>query len=385
MSSQEESNNSDTSSDGSFYELAGLGAVLGAYAGGRYFATPLATHHPPLFPYLSGRQWVELNLHDSAKCYKNFCMKPAAFMQLHQLLVTNYGLQSTRQFDTVEALAMFLWARGTGQSCRQIQDRFERSLDTISRKMGNVADAMFSFAHTIIVPKDPNYTQLHPRLLPYAPYFDGCIGAIDGTHIRARINHDSRLDFINRKGCTTFNVLAIVDMDMRFTYVGMGRAGSCHDMAVLRDCMATANYPHPSPGRYYLVDSGYALDKGYLGPYRSTRYHLEEFRRRGAETMQEKFNYHHASLRNVVERAFGVLKAKWHILREVPLYAREKQTKMIIACCAVHNFLLDRALKLHPQRSMPRNVDYDMSLWVAANATMYMAIVRDWISLGISC
>lgn len=31
LSSQEESNNSDTSSDGSFYELAGLGAALGAY------------------------------------------------------------------------------------------------------------------------------------------------------------------------------------------------------------------------------------------------------------------------------------------------------------------------------------------------------------------
>ncbi|WVZ76055.1 LOW QUALITY PROTEIN: hypothetical protein U9M48_024057, partial [Paspalum notatum var. saurae] len=312
MSSQEESNNSDTSSDGGFYGLAGLaglGAALGAYAGGRYFATPLATHHPSMFPHLTSRQWVELNLHDSVRCYNNFRMQPTAFMQPHQLL-----------------------------------DRFERSLDTISRKMGNVPDAMFSFAHTIIVPKDPNYTQLHPRLLPYAPYFDGCIGAVDGTHIQARINHDSRLDFINRKGCTNFNVLAIVDMGMRFTYVGAGRAGSCHDMAVLWDCMAMANYPHPPPG--------YTLDKGYFGAVPQCMV--------PSQRVQEKFNYHHASLRNVVERAFGVLKEKWHILREVSFFAREKQTKMIIACCAVHNFLLDRALELQPERSMPRNVDYDV-------------------------
>ncbi|WVZ86856.1 hypothetical protein U9M48_033577 [Paspalum notatum var. saurae] len=137
-------------------------------------------------------------------------------------------------------------------------------------------------------------------------------------------------------------------------------------------------------GRYYLVDSGYALCEGYLGPYRSTRYHLEEFRRRGAETREEKFNYHHASLRNVVERAFGVLKAKWHILEAVPFYARKKQTKMIIACCALQNFLLDRHLARQPEPFTPVTVDAAMSLWVAANASSDMATVRDWISIGIS-
>jgi hypothetical protein len=118
------------------------------------------------------------------------------------------------------------------------------SLDIISRKMGDVADAMFSFAQTVIAPKDPTYTHVHHRLFPYAPYFDGCIGALDGTHSLARINHESRLDFINRKGPASFNVLAIVDMDMCFTYVGGGMVGSCHDMAVLRDCIETTNFPH---------------------------------------------------------------------------------------------------------------------------------------------
>jgi hypothetical protein len=82
-------------------------------------------------------------------------------------------------------------------------------------------------------------------------------------------------------------VLGIVDMDIRFTFVGAGRAGSSHDMSVSRDCMEFPNYPHPPPGililylhsickcgnrvltnggydfwctrRYYLVDSRYAV------------------------------------------------------------------------------------------------------------------------------
>jgi hypothetical protein len=184
LSSQEESNNSDTSSDGSLYELAGLGAALGAYAAGRYCEPPpLGNPNPPLIPHLTGRQWVELNLHDRLRCYSNFRMIPEDFIQLHRILVANHGLQSSQQFDGVEALAMFLWACGTGQSFRNIKDRFDRSFDTISRKMGHVLNCMFSFAQVVVAPNDATYSQLHPRLHRYSPFFDGCIGALDGTHI----------------------------------------------------------------------------------------------------------------------------------------------------------------------------------------------------------
>ena len=63
-------------------------------------------------------------------------------------------------------------------------------------------------------------------------------------------------------------------------------------------------------GRYYLVDVGYALESGYMGPFKNTRYHLDDFRGVPVETMSrhEKFNLTHSRLRNVVERTFGVLK-----------------------------------------------------------------------------
>ena len=61
-------------------------------------------------------------------------------------------------------------------------------------------------------------------------------------------------------------------------------------------------------GRYYLVDAGYALESGYMGPFRNTRYHLDDFRGVPVETMsrQEKFYLTHSKLRSVVERTFGV-------------------------------------------------------------------------------
>jgi hypothetical protein len=66
--------------------------------------------------------------------------------------------------------------------------------------MAHVVDAMYGFAQTNICPKDSTYSKLHNKLNPYAPFFDECIGALDGTHIPTHVCHESRLDYINRKG-----------------------------------------------------------------------------------------------------------------------------------------------------------------------------------------
>ncbi|WVZ58758.1 hypothetical protein U9M48_008990 [Paspalum notatum var. saurae] len=232
---------------------------------------------------------------------------------------------------------------------------------------------MYTFSHTVLVPKDPTYSLVHRRLAKYAPYFDGCIGALDGTHIRAQVKKEACRDFTNRKGETSFNVLAIVDMDMRFTYVGVGMAGACHEMEVMRECMRTPNFPRPPPGKYYLVDAGYAVRNGYLGPYR----YIDE------DTMEAHFNSKHASLRSVVERAFGVLKSRWHILREIPCNGPETQSKYIIACFALHNFLLDRIRAKRVRTNIARDADYVASDCVDALASKDTDTVRAWIAHGL--
>jgi len=55
--------------------------------------------------------------------------------------------------------------------------------------------------------------------------------------------------------------------------------------------------------------------------------------------LKEVFNHAHSSLRNVIERSFGVLKLKWRILLNLPSYPVNKQSKIIVACMAPHNFI----------------------------------------------
>jgi hypothetical protein len=43
----------------------------------------------------------------------------------------------------------------------------------------------------------------------------------------------------------------------------------------------------------------------------------------------------------VIERAFGVLKEKWRILKHLQSYLMEKQAKIILACMVLHKFIRD--------------------------------------------
>jgi hypothetical protein len=92
---------------------------------------------------------------------------------------------------------------------------------------------------------------------------------------------------------------------------------------------------------HYLVDSGYGCFKGFLPPHRNQLYHQEAFRKAGVKpkNAMELFNYRHSSLRSVVERTFGIWKARFNIFDDMPPYPIENQRLFVVACCAVHNFI----------------------------------------------
>jgi hypothetical protein len=141
--------------------------------------------------------------------------------------------------------------------------------------------------------------------------------------------------------------MAVCDFDTRFTFVVAGWLGSVHDMRVFKDAIGKYGdrFPHPREGKFYLVDSGYPNQICYLAPYKGTKYHLPEFRQgpmpRGRK---ENFNYAHSSHRNVIERSFGVLKMKWRTLLDLPRYPMAKQSRIIMGCMALHNFIRESFL-----------------------------------------
>jgi len=97
-------------------------------------------------------------------------------------------------------------------------------------------------------------------------------------------------------------------------------------------------------GKYYVVDAGYPNRPGYLCPYKGERYHLPEWHR-GIEpnSPKEKFNRIHSSVRNVIERSFGLLKMKWQLLYKMPSFSMLTQKKIVAATMVLHNFIREHA------------------------------------------
>ena len=78
-----------------------------------------------------------------------------------------------------------------------------------------------------------------------------------------------------------------------------------------------------------------------MSPYRSVRYHLKEFSDRSPENEQELFNLQHSSLRTTIERGFGVLEKRFRVLDAEPFWSFETQVKVVLACCVVHNHIME--------------------------------------------
>jgi hypothetical protein len=75
--------------------------------------------------------------------------------------------------------------------------------------------------------------------------------------------------------------------------------------------------------------------------YRGVHYHLKEYSTRPPQNAKELFNLRHASWRNAIERAFGVLKKRFPIIRSTTklTYSVDTQTEIILACCIIHNLM----------------------------------------------
>ncbi|XP_021750511.1 uncharacterized protein LOC110716197 [Chenopodium quinoa] len=96
-----------------------------------------------------------------------------------------------------------------------------------------------------------------------------------------------------------------------------------------------------------VVDAGYPNMKGFLAPFKGERYHVPDFRRstQPPNGFYEVFNYSHSSLRNVIERTFGVWKKRWRILSIMPSFPLETQKKLVAATMAMHNYIRRHALE----------------------------------------
>ncbi|XP_035818645.1 uncharacterized protein [Zea mays] len=273
-------------------------------------------------------------------CQVTFRMEPHIFRELATYLRRRRIIVDTR-ITVEEKLGFFLYMLSRNASYQDLQVYFGHSNDTFHHHINHFFNKVIPvLSRRFIQPPDPN--QVHQKIQDnprFYPFFKNCLGAIDGTHIPISISPDKHSPFRNRKGTLSINVMVACDFDLNITFVSSGWEGSVTDSRVLRSAMSKG-FQVP-PGKFYLVDGGYANTPSFLAPYRGARYHLKEFGagHRRPQNPKELFNHRHALLRNHVERALGVLKKRFPILKVATFHTLENQVKIPIAAAIFHNLI----------------------------------------------
>ena len=108
------------------------------------------------------------------------------------------------------------------------------------------------------------------------PYFEDCVGPIDGTHIPAHVPLSEQNNWRDRKGHISQNVLASCDFDLRFTNLVVSNKGSVADSTLWTEAM-NAQQLHIPAGKYVLGNAGFSNCDSCLIPYTNTRYYLQEW------------------------------------------------------------------------------------------------------------
>ncbi|XP_042476667.1 protein ALP1-like isoform X2 [Macadamia integrifolia] len=313
-------------------------------------------NEPPRNSYLKVRN-CRNNETVAQSCKDMLRMTDDCFHRFVHIFRGTSRLNDTIHCKVEEQIAMFLHILGHNERNRSIVHTYERSGETVSRYFRLVLDVLLDMQDDFIRPpknETPSYIASNNK---WMPYFKDCIGAIDGTHIPVSIAPTFESRFKGPNQWPSQNVLAACDFDLQFTFVLSGWEGSASDSRVLASAISMEHGIVCHAGRYYLADAGFPLLKHFITPYRGLRYHLNDVRDRLPNLPKELFNHRHSLLRNVIERACGVLKKRFGILCSKPGYSYERQIDIVLACCMVHNHIR----RVMPDDSLLGDVDTDLS------------------------
>lgn len=178
------------------------------------------------------------------------------------------------------------------------------------------------------------------------------VGAMDGTQVLLSKRPENSGDaYINRKFWPALNVQAVVDARMRFMDVNVGSAGRCHDSSVLEHSPLGAQISDPGSPLAQLFEAAKVNIGGVDVPlqiiadsaYPSRRYVLPAYRDSQAygHPQRARFNDKHSTTRNVVERAFGVLKQRWRCLLRGSEASVITTSWVVLMCFILHNVCME--------------------------------------------
>lgn len=298
------------------------------------------------------QNWVFSN--DPIGANANFLIRDRVAVTLHYLAHSGNIAQSAKMFGMGKSSAnRYIW-----QVIRVVEESIEPQFVRMPQSMDEWKELCRGFEQICGFPKT-------------------CL-AIDGSLFEIERPHDYE-GWYCRKLYPAMNVQLVVDYKGAVRSYDF-RAGSANDKAVFNYSAFGQNVKDIIPnGMFVVADAGYKLSQQLIIPYPIS----DEM-----EPDESLFNYLHSRTRITVERAIGMVKNRFRILKlplnqksdeKMGLPATTQMARIVKSCLILHNLFLQQNDEVSPGSIGPDDERLHLADIVDNNSSSEGKTIRDAI------
>ncbi|XP_049294069.1 uncharacterized protein LOC125769390 [Anopheles funestus] len=261
--------------------------------------------------------------------------------------ITKMDTNMRKSLSPKDKLIVTLRYLATGDSYKTLEYAFRISAQAIGAFIPEVCDCLVEVLQDYVkLPSSPEEWMKVVQGFEHKWNFPHTLGAMDGKHVATKAPPHSGTDYYNYKHFFSLALLGVVDADCNFMYADVGAKGRISDGGVFRNTSLyrklernDCNIPSPAPLHetsrvevpyMFLGDKAFPLTSYCLRPFGG-------FTQVGS--VERNFNQRHSIARRTVEMAFGILSARFRVLKKPMELQVENAKKVIMATIYLHNFI----------------------------------------------
>jgi hypothetical protein len=250
-----------------------------------------------------------------------------------------------RKLAVDKQLACFLLRIGGNLPVAKIRRRLGMSESSVTQSVRRVALAIQNrLGHVVSMPRNGTTRKTAVKaMFETAEYgLRDAVGIVDCTHIPCTVPVAERragniAAYLDRKGrpTLTFQAITTPEASPRFLSLSGGVPGSAYDTRILQDSIVYKHLGEFLEGDEFLMgDCGYTLRPFMMRGWANTELKADD----PLSKDRRSFNRFYSSVRISVERAFGILKARFRALSQNITMRNENDYRAcVMACCILHN------------------------------------------------
>ncbi|XP_050504264.1 putative nuclease HARBI1 [Diabrotica virgifera virgifera] len=283
----------------------------------------------------------------------------------HELLslvspfITKHDTLMRKAISPHERLSATLRFLATGRTLKDIEYSTAISKPSLSSIIPETCEAIYKVLQQFIqFPKTADDWLKIASDFEEKWQFPHCLGAVDGKHIRIVPPKDSGSYYFNYKKTHSIVLMAIANAHCEFILCDVGTNGRISDGGVINNTLFyeklinhQLNIPGPEPVSFdldleyvFVGDDAFALRPDLIKPY-------------GRESLNNErriCNYRISRARRVVENSFGILASRFRIFHTAINLNVKTIESLVLACCALHNFLMKKSCNYSSPKSYDR-------------------------------